>query len=236
MTLTIEFCGEVARAESGVPFYIGREADLSLDDNRFLHRRFLMLSDHGGIWMLTNVGSQLAATVSDSTGHMEAFLSPGASLPVVFERTRVSFTAGPTSYDMIIVNTDVSFRPPAVHETEGGETTIGSTTLTIDQRRMIVALAESRLRGDGRVAVTLPTSAAAAQRLGWTTTKFNRKLDNVCEKLTRLGVRGLHGDEASLASNRRARLVEYAVATRLVTASDLVCLDSGTGDGDDEGA
>ena len=63
----------------------------------------------------------------------------------------------------------------------------------------------------------MPSSSEAATRLGWTTTKFNRKLDNVCQKLAAQGVRGLHGEPGRLASNRRARLVEYAIAVRLIT-------------------
>ena len=58
-------------------------------------------------------------------------------------------------------------------------------------------------------------------------TTFNRKLDNVCEKLDKLGVDGLRGGRGKLATNRRARLVEYAVATRLVSADDLALLDGG---------
>ena len=38
------------------------------------------------------------------------------------------------------------------------------------------------------------------------------------------GVRGLHGGPERLARARKARLVEYAVAARLVTASDLELL------------
>jgi hypothetical protein len=56
-------------------------------------------------------------------------------------------------------------------------------------------------------------------------TTFNRKLDNVCEKLDKIGVAGLRGGRGNLATNRRARLVEYAVAARLVTAEDLLLLD-----------
>ena len=52
---------------------------------------------------------------------------------------------------------------------------------------------------------SVPTSGQAAERLGWQLTKFNRKLDNVCDKLDRLGVRGLRGGPGKLASNRRAR-------------------------------
>jgi hypothetical protein len=100
--------------------------------------------------------------------------------------------------------------------------------LTYDQRLLIIALAEHVLRGDGRGAGAVPSSAEAAQRLGWTITKFNRKLDNVCQKLARIGVRGLHGEAGALASNRRARLIEYALAARMVGPEDLELLD-GTG-------
>ncbi len=71
------------------------------------------------------------------------------------------------------------------------------------------------------MSAALPTSSSAARRLGWTRSKFNRKLDNVCQKLAAQGVRGLHGAPGRLATNRRARLVEHALATRLVTRDDL---------------
>ena len=98
--------------------------------------------------------------------------------------------------------------------------------MTPDQKLLVVALCESFLRttyaGQGQI----PSSAKAAERLGWTTTKFNRKLDNVCDKLNKMGVRGLVGSTGRTASNRRVRLVEYALAARLVTAEDIVWLDS----------
>ena len=228
--LSIVFCGEEHRVDRGRRFAIGREADLVIDDNPFLHRVFLVVEHHADLWFVSNVGSQLSATVSGADGQMEAFLAPGASLPVVFERTVVAFTAGPTSYELTLTGPSSAYRPSMADDASVGDTTLGPTRLTRDQRKCIVALAEPRLRGDGRAAVVLPSSVAAARRLGWTTTKFNRKLDNVCDKLTKLGVRGLRGDIAEYASNRRARLVEYAVATRLVTVEDLPLLD---GDDDD---
>jgi hypothetical protein len=71
----------------------------------------------------------------------------------------------------------------------------------------------------------IPTSAAAAQRLGWPVTTFNRKLDNVCERLDRFGIQGLRGGVGNLASNRKARLVEHALLVQLVTVDDLDLLD-----------
>jgi hypothetical protein len=61
--------------------------------------------------------------------------------------------------------------------------------------------------------------------MGWNITRFNRKLDNVCEKLTKIGVKGLHGGPDRLALDRRARLVEYAIAARWVTSEHLRLLD-----------
>lgn len=234
MTLIVNFCDETYTVEDDASFVIGREGDLAVDDNQFLHRRFLVLHRQNGMWAVSNVGSQLTATITDAGGHVEAFLPPGAWLPLVFSTTDVSFTAGPTSYVLTIVNSDPPFVESPVRSNVAGDTTLGRTELTPDQRRLIVALAEPRLRGDGKASVTLPTNAEAAARLGWAITRFNRKLDNVCQKLARLGVRGLHGGPDRLASNRRTRLVEYAVVTRLVTKDDLSMLDRPSDDRRDD--
>ena len=89
----IDFCGEIAPI-ARQPFTIGRDADLVLDDNRHLHRHFLSIDQQQGLWLLANVGGQLTATVSDAGGRLEAFLAPGAVLPLVFDHTVVRFTAG----------------------------------------------------------------------------------------------------------------------------------------------
>lgn len=234
MSVSVDFCGEVRRLDGAMSFVVGRDADLHIDDNPFLHRRFLTISNVNGLWTLSNVGSQLTATVSDVEGRMEAFLAPGAALPIVFPRTTVRFTAGPTTYEFQIVHDDPPFSSAIEEPATDGQTTVGATSLTPDQRLLVLALAEPVLRGDGRASVTVPSLAEASSRLGWTSTKFNRKLDNVCQKLTKLGVRGLHGGPDRLASNRRTRLVEYAVATRLVTRVDLDLLDRIVETGDDE--
>jgi len=221
----IDFCGETAPI-TRQPFTIGRDADLVLDDdNRHLHRHFLSISQQQGIWLLANVGGQLTATVSDAGGRLEAFLAPGAVLPLVFEHTVVRFTAGPTTYEFAIVMPDPAFSAAPTEQSEQGDTTVGRVAMTPDQLRLIVAIAEPALRGDGRAATTLPSNQQVAQRLGWRLTRVNRKLDNVCQKLAAQGIRGLHGAPGQLASNRRARLVEYALAVRMVGRDDLVLLD-----------
>ena len=117
-----------------------------------------------------------------------------------------------------------SFEAVAAETKSDGSLTIGQVSLTPDQKLLIVGLCEQILSRGPTARTEVPQSADVARRLGWTITKFNRKLDNVCEKLARQGVRGLHGDSAKLASSRRTRLVEYAMAARLVDRDDLALL------------
>jgi hypothetical protein len=225
--LVVDFCGELYRPDPGGVFGIGREGDLEVDDNPYLHRRFLEISHVDGIWWLSNVGSLLSATVADVSGGLQAWVVPGARIPLVFGHTNVIFTAGSTTYEFAVHVRTPAFRQQANPEEDGGgagETTIGPITFTESQKAVIVALAEPMLRRDGTGLSSIPTSAAAARRLGWPLTKFNRKLDNVCDKLDRVGVVGLRAGGGKLATNRRARLVEHAVSSHLVTAEDLVLL------------
>lgn len=228
-SVRVEFCGEWFDVDAKTGFDIGREGDLSVDDNPYLHRIFLRIHEDFGLWWLSNVGTLLSATVSDDTGQVQAWLAPGARLPVVFRAMHVMFSAGSTTYDLSI-HTDQEF-----FETGVGATAITSTTaiplvtLTTTQRMLIVSLAEHVLRNamPGRGAI--PTSADATKRLGWSMTTFNRKLDNVCDKLDRVGVHGLKGGPGALALHRRARLVEYAVASHLVSPEDLAMLEAPNG-------
>jgi hypothetical protein len=223
--VTIDFCGEAYVPTADAPFRIGREGDLVIDEkNPFLHRSFLVVTYQQGMWWLTNNGSTLTATVSDIDGAMQAWLAPGASLPLVFSQTRVMFSAGSTTYDFDIHLSQAQFQPVALRHEDDGSVTMGRVSLTPDQRLLIVALCEPVLRRGERGSGPVPQSAVAAERLGWSLTKFNRKLDNVCEKLADMGVRGLHGGPTRVASTRKARLVEYALSARVVSVEDLELL------------
>jgi len=224
--LTIDYCGELYIVTGPGEFGIGRESDLTIDDNPYLHRRFLSLYEDFGMWWIANVGNLLTATVTDATGTVQAWLAPGAKLPIVFQTMHVMFSAGATTYDFSIRSEEDFFNTSQLEQGSGGSTTILPVTLTTSQRLLIVALAEGVLTQQVPGRGTIPTSAEAAARLGWNMTTFNRKLDNVCEKLDKLGVAGLRGGRGKLAVNRRARLVEYAVATRLVGPDDVPMLDA----------
>ncbi len=224
--VTVEFAGELFPVAAGDVFTVGREGDLAIEDNLFLHRHFLTIQCVDGLWILSNVGSRLAATVTDSGSRVQAWLAPGARLPLVFETTTVIFSAGPTTYELVVHAAEPAFRDMVRFDDDAGQSTIGEVPLTPSQKVMIVALAEPVLRREGAGMSELPTSAQAAERLGWTLTRFNRKLDNVCDKLDRIGVPGMRGGVRSYATNRRVRLVEHAIAARLVTRLDLALLDA----------
>lgn len=223
--LTIEFCGEHYTVEAPKDFFVGREGDLTIDDNPYLHRQFLRIYEDFGMWWLANVGNLLSATVSDPTGTVQAWLAPGARLPLVFQIMHVMFSAGSTTYDFEIHAQEDYFNTSAVLMTSVGSTTIMPVTMTVSQKQLILSLAEGILTQAVPGRGALPSSADAAKRLGWSMTTFNRKLDNVCEKLDKFGVPGLRGGKGKLASNRRARLVEYALATHLVSVEDLPMLE-----------
>ena len=223
--LKVEFCGEWYTVEAPNEFFVGREGDLAIEDNPYLHRQFLrVFSDHD-MWWISNVGNLLAATVADSTGAVQAWLSSGARLPIVFPVMHVMFSAGSTTYDFSIHADEEYFSTSVFASTNISSTTIMPVTLTTTQRQLILSLAEQVLTRSVPGRGEVPTSSEAAKRLGWSMTTFNRKLDNVCEKRDKIGVSGLRGGKENRATNRRARLVEYAVATHLVGVDDLPMLD-----------
>lgn len=224
-TAYVTFCGERFDLSPEEPFVIGRHGNLRLDDNPYLHRRFLEIGFVEPMWWIANVGSQLTATIADESGLMQTWLSPGARVPLVFPCTTVWFSAGSTNFELEVAVEAAPYFRSADIEPQVGEQTIGRSAFTPDQFILVVALCEDSLRNGNLVATVLPTAAQAAERLRWTVTKFNRKLDNVCQKLERAGIAGLHGGPDGLALNRRARLVQYALATRLVTRDDLTLLD-----------
>src|SRR5262245_19839641 len=103
MKAHVDFLGEIHPVASGKVTTPGREGDVAIDDNPYLHRRFLEVSVQDGMVWLSNVGSSLTATVSDVDGSLQAWLAPGARIPIVFPRALVWFTAGPTTYEFEVV-------------------------------------------------------------------------------------------------------------------------------------
>ena len=61
--MQVEIAGESHLLLPGRRFTMGRVGDLIIDDNPYLHRRFMEIQELGGIWWLSNVGSMISATV-----------------------------------------------------------------------------------------------------------------------------------------------------------------------------
>ncbi|HLS49855.1 MAG TPA: hypothetical protein VK024_07655, partial [Actinomycetaceae bacterium] len=128
--LRLEFCGEWFDVDQGEPFHVGREGPLGIDDNPYLHRRFLRIVYRDDLWWVENVGTRLAATLADAAGSTQAWLAPGARLPLVHAHTAVLFSAGPTTYEINIVNPEPAFAPVRSESAHVGDTTIGPVSLT----------------------------------------------------------------------------------------------------------
>ncbi|MGH1489002.1 MAG: hypothetical protein ACRBK7_06335 [Acidimicrobiales bacterium] len=220
--LVVEFLGEEYPVARGSTLSFGRSADLVVDDNRHLHRRLGLFDHADGMWWLHNVGSALTIEVIDRNSPSRLTLAPGSTMALVFEEAALRFQAGTTTYELSV---DVPLSPPELDQTAAAErdeaptVTGANLSFTPDQLRCMLALAEPRLLDPS--ALDLPTNKAAAARLDWKLTKFNRKLDNVCTKVGNAGVSGLHGDVGALATKRRERLVDFALSANLVTSGDL---------------
>lgn len=224
--LTVDFAGEIFDVFPGQSFTIGRDADLSVDDNPYLHRVFLLIEFVDRLWWVTNAGARLGANLTDRSGLMRSALAPGAFSPLVFAESLLTFAAGSTTYEIVLTTTAHRYVPQPHRLPAGGGTTIKPSAWTSSQLLAILALAEPFLRRVGTGSAEVPSAVAAARRLGWTQTRFNRKLDNICDKLIAVGVQGLRGEPGASATNRRLQLVEYAVSTLLVTSEDLPLLEA----------
>jgi len=229
--LRVDFAGERYSASPGTRLTFGRNADLVIDDNRFLHRILGEFYFDSGLWWLANVGSAIAISINDDRSPSLARLAPGSSMPIAFAGSTVRFEAGGTSYELLIdvegtTNLDDIDRDPTAGDADsrgGGADAAEMTTrtanlpLTDDQFRLLRALATPLLTG----AANLPTNRQLASGLGWTITKWNRKLDGLCTKYAKAGVTGLHGSSDRLAKDRRARLAEHVVHAGIVRAEHL---------------
>lgn len=223
--LIVTFADEVWHLTPGEELTFGREADIEIDTNRHLHRRLGRFRHHEGGWWLANVGSAIAIEVCDEASPSHLTISPGASAPMPFANSQVRFRAGTAAYELTTTTRLLPGPVPDAESLAGSETiTATNVTLNDEQRLLLLALAERRLLDRSAPHTDIPPNKQVADRLGWAMTKFNRKLDNLCARFDRLGVVGLKGDVAGLASNRRERLVDHVITAGLLRPDDLALL------------
>jgi hypothetical protein len=229
--LTVDFVGERHVVDPAGTFTFGRAADLIIDeDNLYLHRVVGRFIWHDGLWWIENHGQHIELEVESDTGvraHLparDAAATAAVVAPLVGSRSSIRFAVGGSRYELDAFHGGVPTPEVGTPTRTGRETSqFGRVELTDDERALLLALAEPILKdlstaGPDR----LPTNREVAARLGWSQTKFNRKLDYLCVRLAKVGVRGLQGGRGAEATNRRWRLVEHAVTARLVTPEDLV--------------
>ncbi len=226
--LYVDFCGDERVVDAGGALGFGRSADLVVDDNPYMHRVVGRFVSDDGHWVLTNEGAHITLNVLDRAGPSSAVLAPGRSLVLSMAEFAVAFVAGRTHYEVDAALEDVPDAPgPA--EVDDGQRTLdwGVVELNHEQRMLLVDLASRRLADPHTNETDPPSRAECARRLGWSLSKYNRKLDHLCIKLDRAGVRGLCGAEGVQATDRRRRLVDHAISVGLVTEADLETLEVG---------
>jgi hypothetical protein len=228
LRLHVEYCGQVTSVETSDELTFGRAGDLRIDDNPHLHRVLGRLWARGEQWWLSNEGGSISMHVADADSRSNVVLAPGSEIALSFPNSIVRFRAGVTDYELSLrvpdredEEEDDEDDDEAAWDDEFTDTIgLGDVPLTDEQRLLLLALAESTLRNP-HSKEELPANRAVARRLGWSITKFNRKLDNLCNRFTKLGVGGLRGSIDQLATDRRRRLVEHAIESGLVSAGQL---------------
>jgi len=226
LRLRVDYCGEVRAIETSDELTFGRAGDLRIDDNRHLHRVLGRLWARDEQWWLTNEGSSISIQIADADSRSNVVLAPGSEIALSFPNSIVRFRAGITDYELTLRVPD---REDEEEDEEAEELwddeftdtiALGDIVLTDEQRLLLLALAEPTLRNP-HLKQDLPANRAVARRLGWSITKFNRKLDNLCNRFAKLGVGGLRGSIDQLATDRRRRLVDHAIDSGLIAANQL---------------
>lgn len=208
----------------------GRDAEFVIDaENPYLHRVLGVFVCTDGVWFVQNVGRFITLALSAGGRPSRSEVAPGTQAALLQREMTIGFVAGKVRYELGCTLEEA--RSPSVRPIGPSDTIqFGRASLNAEQRLLVTALAEPLLRGDPSWPASMPANREVAHRLGWTVTKFNRKLDYLCRRLASFGVEGLQGDSASYASARRLLLVEHLVEQGSVTPADLVRLQALDGD------
>lgn len=221
----VRFLDAERRLEGGGQLSFGRAADVVVDEaNPYLHRVVGRFVWWDGWWWLENLGETVELTLVGRDGSAVR-LPPGAHAPLTHASAAVRFQAGGLRYEVEAELLGSPTVPPKRPGPEGvptaATTRYGEVVLTDEERALVRELARPFLLDPSAGPERLPANDDVASTLGWSRTKLNRKLDYLCARFTKAGVRGLQGGRAQLATNRRWVLVQHALVARLITLEDL---------------
>jgi hypothetical protein len=206
--LTVRFLGETYRPTDDLTF--GREAELEIDENSYLHRRAGRFRLRSGTWWLENLGSRLRLTMASSDGSL-IDLQPGASSPLLGMGGEVSLTAGPTRYEIQyeLEGEQLAWQDTHPIGDHGVDTMTYGTILTPRELDFVVVLAQGRLTG--RLG-PLPAHGEIAEIWGVSRKTVDNTLQRLRAKLRKQKIGYVQSSET---------LVEYLVTQGLVTLDDL---------------
>lgn len=216
--LTIRFVSETYRPVTELTF--GRQADLSLDDNTYLHRTAGRFHLRASSWWLENLGGRLRLTMVASDGSL-LDLQPGATSPLLGDRGEVSITAGPTRY---CIEYELHDHRRAVTDGDtfrigGADTMTYGPILTPRELDFVVVMAQGRLTG--RLG-PIPSHGEIGEIWGVSAKTVDNTLQRLRTKLRNQNINYVNSSES---------LIEYLVTQGLVSSADLdwACLDSPEG-------
>ncbi len=216
--LTVSFVGEVYKPASELTF--GRHADLTLDENNFLHRRAGRFRLRDGTWWLENVGGRLRLTMVSSDGSL-LDLQPGSSSPLLGDSGEVSVTAGPTRYSLEyeLQHIQMAITDSASYRISGADTMTYGPILTPRETDFVVVMAQGRLTG--RLG-PIPSHGEIAEIWGVSAKTVDNTLQRLRTKLRNQNINSVTSSET---------LIEYLVTQGLVSMADLewACLDAPEG-------
>lgn len=206
--LTVRFVGEEYRPTRELMF--GRDAELALDDNSYLHRQAGRFRLRDNTWWLENVGKRLRLTMVSADGSV-IDLNPSGSSPLLGTSGEVSLTAGPTRYEIEYqlerAQLDWEVTTPVV--AVGTDTITFGPILTPRELDFVVVLAQGRLTG--RLG-PLPSHEEIADIWGVSPKTVDNTLQRLRTKLRNNNVHFVQSTET---------MVEYLVTQGMVTLADL---------------
>lgn len=211
------------------PLTFGRGAELDVDSNPFLHRSVGRFVFTDGMWWVENLSDRSPLRIN--AGETSVLLAANDRSPLTQLDTTICFDAGPCNYQIHVHLDEIPEVDPPLALNDDRTVTLNPVVIPLndEQRLLLAALAEPWLK-DRHHRGRMPTNRSVADRLGWTDTKFNRKLDYLCGQLARNGVPGMRVN-GQRALERRNRLVEHMLLTGQINSDDLILLttyDRGT--------
>ena len=206
--LTVRFVGEVYRPLRELVF--GRDAELSLDDNSYLHRQAGRFRRRDSTWWLENLGRRLRLTMVSADGSV-IDLQPGGSSPLLGTMGEISLTAGPTRYEIEyeLERSQHYWEDTGPVSPAGADTMTFGPMLTPRELDFVVVMAQGRLTG--RLG-PLPSHGEIADIWGVSHKTVDNTLQRLRTKLRNHNVTFVQSSET---------MVDYVVTQGLVTLADL---------------